>query len=128
MMVHKKSKILIVDDDPLIRDVYSTILKTAGYKEITTAKNGKEGLELTNEQKPDLVILDIIMPEVDGMAFLKKYNPSNHPETKVIVLSNSATSDNITAAFRLGVKHYLVKTDLKPRDVERVVLEVLKEQ
>jgi YesN/AraC family two-component response regulator len=121
----KKESILIIDDDPLIRDVYSTILKDAGYKDVTTAKNGKEGLKKVSNKSPGLIILDIIMPEVDGMEFLKEYNPDNHPETKIIVLSNSATSDNITTAFRMGVTHYLVKTDLKPHDIKRVVLEVL---
>jgi YesN/AraC family two-component response regulator len=123
----KGPNILIIDDDPLIRDVYGTILKDAGYNRVTTAKNGAEGLKQVAKQSPDLVLLDIIMPEVDGMMFLKQYNPDNHPETKIIVLSNSATSDNITTAFRLGVTHYLVKTDLKPRDVKRVVLEILEE-
>jgi YesN/AraC family two-component response regulator len=123
-----KPNILIIDDDPLIRDVYTTILRDAGYGQVITAKNGAEGLEKIAKQKPDLIILDIIMPEVDGISFLEKYNPDTHPETKIIVLSNSATSDNITTAFRLGVTHYLVKTDLKPRDVKRVVLEVLEEK
>ena len=120
-----KYKILIIDDDPIIRKAYATILKAAGYAKVTTAENGKEGLRQAKKLQPDLIIVDIVMPEVDGIMFLRKFQPESHPETKIIVLSSSATSRNVTEAFRLGVRHYIVKTDLKPRDVRDVIYGIL---
>jgi DNA-binding response OmpR family regulator len=67
--ISMKDKILVVDDDEGLRDLYGEVLEEEGY-EVLTAKNGKEALQKVEKEKPDLVVLDIVMPKMDGMEAL----------------------------------------------------------
>lgn len=115
-----KKKVLIIEDDPLVTQAYKTIIASAGH-EVFVATDGQEGLKAANELKPSLIILDILMPVMDGIEFLKQYEPKKHPETKIVILSNSASADSLKEALSLGATEYMIKSDVKPESIKTVV-------
>lgn len=120
------SKILIVDDEEAILLMYSEKLKTAGH-EILTANDGKEGLKIAQKEKPDLIFLDIIMPQVNGLDVLKELK--NNPDTKdipVFLLTNLPEDATGSKARELGVTGYLVKAQVEPAKLEEIIKEALK--
>lgn len=113
-------KVLIVDDDKLILKFYKAIVAAEGYQ-IKTAEDGQEALSVAAEFKPDLIILDILMPVMNGMNFLRNFDCSRHPETKVVIFSNSASADNLEEALKLGAVEFKIKSDIKPYDIKNLV-------
>jgi len=101
--------ILIVDDEPIIRQLFKTVLEHQGHT-ILTASNGREALEILREQVPDLVLLDLMMPQMDGISFLRHIR--RHDDWAAIpVVIMSAVSDKrqISDAGSLGVRDYVLK-------------------
>jgi len=113
------AKILIADDSAFMRKMLKDILTTAGHKDFIEAGNGKETLEQYEKEKPDLVLLDIIMPEVDGMEVLEKL--SKFDIKKVIIVSAVGQEKMKDKAKALGAEHYIVKPFQ-----EKEILEVTK--
>jgi DNA-binding response OmpR family regulator len=111
-MVDTKKKILIVDDERAILKVLSIKLKISGY-DVTTALSGEEALELVNSAKPDIMLLDVIMPGVDGFEVLQKLRPTY--QVPVIVLS--VRPENAQKALSLGANDFIAK----PLDVDDLV-------
>lgn len=112
-----KKHILLVEDDVFMIDILANELAAAGFA-VTVAKTGKEGVEKYEEAKPDLIILDIILPDQDGFETLRQIR--RKPEgsgAKVIILSNIAEGPNMEEAKRLGVLDYLVKANLSLVDI-----------
>jgi len=110
-------KILLIEDEDIIVELLSKKLSQENY-ELYLAKNGREGLEKMNVVKPDLVLLDIIMPEMDGFEFLEKI--SQNTELKnipVIIISNSGQPVELNRAKNLGAKDWLIKTKFNPQEV-----------
>jgi len=103
----KESKILVVDDDPVIRNALFEFLSSRGYQ-VSLAQNGKEGVMKFQEAEPELVILDLIMPEMDGVEALEKIREID-PEAKVIVLTGYGTDEQIARLKELGVTDILRK-------------------
>lgn len=108
-------RILVVDDDQYIRDVYCEILEGEKY-EVETAVDGQEGLLKAQEGGFDLILLDAMMPKVDGLGFLKelKENPPKTPNGPIILLTNLAHDKVIDEALENGAKSYLIKSDMNP--------------
>lgn len=107
-------KILLVDDDMFIRDLYEELLRDEGY-EMTTAKDGQEGLDKIRAGKFDLILLDVMMPKVDGLNLLKQLtNEEKKNNGPVILLTNLANDPIIKQAMELGAKNYLLKSDITP--------------
>ena len=108
-----KGNILIVDDDSLIIRMYQKKLSTDGYT-VATAFNGEEAMVEVQKQKPDLILLDVMMPKMNGVETLKALKEK--PETKdipVIILTNLGDSeDDVTRAKQLGALDYLVKAEI----------------
>ncbi len=102
-------KILIVDDEPNILLSLEFLMKKQGY-DVFIARDGKEALSSINQEKPDVVILDIMMPEVDGYEVCKHVK-ENHlfQDTKVIFLSAKAKDNDIELGYQLGADLYLTK-------------------
>jgi CheY-like chemotaxis protein len=110
-------KILIVEDEEIIRDLLKGRLAKEGY-EVVAAEDGVEGLEKLSKDKPDLVILDVIMPRMGGFEVMEKMNED--PELKkipIVVVSNSGQPVELNKAKELGAKDWLIKTEFDPREV-----------
>lgn len=112
-----KKKILIVEDEPSLLEMYKLYFERAGY-EVIISENGLNTLDVAIEKKPNLILLDILMPKVDGWEVLKQLK--SDPETKlipVIVFSNLAQSDEIQKGLDLGADEYLIKSNLTPKEL-----------
>lgn len=110
-------KILIIDDDQMLIDVWSMVLKKEGY-EITTASTGHEGYELAKSQQPNFILLDQIMPDIKGnevLALLKQ-----DPQTSsipVAMASNYSENDLMQEAIQKGAVDYILKYQIDPQDL-----------
>jgi DNA-binding response OmpR family regulator len=113
--------ILLLEDNKALRLIIRKGLEKAGY-EVKTAENGKEGLKILNEETPDLIISDIIMPEMDGFEFLKKIR-KKHPLIPFTFLTVKSNLDDYEKGYELGATDYLTK----PFDVD-ILLEKVKKR
>lgn len=119
-------KILFIEDEPALQNALSETLKREGY-EIVSALDGEIGLQMVTRDKPDLILLDLILPKTDGFEVLKKLK--ENPETAhipVIILSNLEGSRDVERALALGATTYLVKTNYKLEEVVEKIRRVLK--
>lgn len=122
----KKYKILLIEDEPGQALAISSALSSAGY-EIASAGDGKEGLEKAKDEAPDLILLDIVLPKMDGVAVLKELK--KNPQTKeipVIILTNLATGETMRETMEAGSSDYLVKTDYTLEELAGKVKQALK--
>lgn len=119
-------KVLIVDDDAYLRDLYEEVLKEAGY-EITTAVDGEEGAGKLQAGGFDLTLLDVMMPKLDGLGVLKKLQqaPPTTPNGPILLLTNLAQDPIIAEATQLGAKSYIIKADITPDQLIEKVKEYL---
>lgn len=106
-------KILIVEDEDLLRESYRIIISTEPY-DVDIAKNGQEALDKCAEKTYDLILLDLMMPVMDGIGFLERFD---NPSTKVIILSNLSSGDVLDQALKLGAESNVVKASLSPREL-----------
>jgi DNA-binding response OmpR family regulator len=110
-------KILIVDDEEILRKIYSDRLTFEGFT-VETASDGEEALAKIRTSAPNLVLLDILMPKLNGLQVLEQINTdATLKAIPVIVLSNVANDDNIKKALSLGAKDYLLKTNFSPNEI-----------
>lgn len=122
-----KYTILIVEDEPTLASAYKVLLEQAGYN-VVSAYNGEEALEKTKDKDPDLILLDLRMPVMDGVAFLSEYKlKEKHPGVKVIVFSNYDMQEEIDEAYRLGADRYVLKAWASPKEILQLVKNTLKE-
>lgn len=116
-----KPSILVVEDDIALNDAYKTILSTAGYPTVT-AFNGEEALIAVKKQDPDIIFLDLRMPVMDGIAFLKAYHPkTKHPHVKIVVFSNYDMQREVDEAYQLGAERYVLKAWASPKELIKIV-------
>ncbi|MCL5017149.1 MAG: response regulator [Patescibacteria group bacterium] len=121
MSNENKKKVLIVevveDDAPLL-SVLSERFKGEGYN-VITAMTGEDGLDLALKNKPDLIVLDIVMPKMDGLTMFRKLRQDSWgKKAKVVLLTNLSADDRITKAVtELEPSYYLIKTDWKLDDI-----------
>lgn len=108
-------KILVVDDSSFMRNSLKTMLEKLGYSVVGTAENGVEAVAKFRDLKPDVVTLDIIMPQMGGVQGLKLLKSVN-PNAVVVMVSSMADRDSITECLKAGATHYL----LKPFDEAKV--------
>ncbi len=118
-------KILLVEDEDLIIKILEKKLSEKGY-EVLLSRNGKEGLEAMKKEKPDLVLMDIVMPKLNGLETMEAMN--NDPELKelpVIIISNSGEPVEIERVKELGAKDWLIKTEFDPQEIiEKVIKQI----
>jgi len=110
-------KIFIVEDDKFLRELMSEELQREGFS-VASAIDGEEGLEKIPQEIPDLVLLDLILPGIDGFEVLKKIkeNPAIS-KIPVIILSNLGQQDNLDKGMSLGAADYLIKAHYTPREI-----------
>lgn len=121
----KKAKILIVEDEQSLNEAYQMVLESEGY-EIHAAYDGEQALKITEKIEPDLILLDLRMPKVGGIEFLKQYEASTkHPNVKIVIFSNLDTQKEIEEAYKLGAQKYILKAWASPKELVRLVEEIL---
>lgn len=127
-MTQKTKSILlveIVEDDKLLQSILAEQLEKSGFK-VITAKDGEKGLELALNDHPDLVLLDIIMPNMDGITMLKKLREDKRGKNiPVVVLSNLSNPETIAEALMGQAFDYMVKAHCEPKDIVNKVKEKL---
>jgi DNA-binding response OmpR family regulator len=118
-----KGKILIIEDDRFLRELMVRKLKMENL-EVVEAEDGAEGLKKIKEEKPDLVLLDLILPEMDGFEVLEqKRKDEEIKNIPVIILSNLGQKEEIDRGLQLGAKDFLVKAHFSPSEiVEKIKL------
>jgi DNA-binding NarL/FixJ family response regulator len=109
-------RILVVDDHPLTRDALASLLTQGGFDVVGEAADGAEALDLAHKLQPDLVLLDLSMPGLDGLAALPRLRAAA-PGCEVVVLTASGTEENLLAAIRGGAAGYLLKSEPPERIV-----------
>ena len=120
-----KKKILLVEDEEMLVDLYTDAFLMAGY-EIISSKSSEEGLQAARREKPDLILLDILLPEENGITFLRRMRKD--PELAgmtVVATSNYDEAEVKKEAFSLGVKDYLIKAYFTPRELIEAVKKYL---
>lgn len=121
MYYRNMSKIAIIEDDAAISQMYRIKFETEGY-DVDTAENGKLGLELIDKMKPDMVLLDLMMPEMNGDEMLQKLRKTAFgSDVKVIILTNMGESEAPAIIKELGVLAFIVKANMTPRQVADLV-------
>ncbi len=114
--------ILIVEDDATLNEAYETLLHQVGGYKVLVASNGQEALKVVAKTEPDLIFLDLRMPVMSGLEFLKKYDKSKkHPDVKIIVFSNYDMQKEIDEAYKLGADRYVLKAWASPKELLRIV-------
>ena len=122
-----KLKVLIVEDDKDLSDAYEIILNSSGY-DVLTAANGEEGLRVIGEDgDPDVIFLDLRMPVMDGIGFLKEFKPEQHDKTTIVVFSNYDAQKEVDEAFELGADRYVLKAKASPRALVKIVENIASE-
>jgi DNA-binding response OmpR family regulator len=101
------AKILIIDDEQGIRDLLDTLLRRKGY-DVVLAESGWKGLEYFRRERPDVIVLDLKMPEMDGLTVLRQIR-SLDPKTPVIILTGAGTAETEQRVRALGVTEYVEK-------------------
>jgi DNA-binding response OmpR family regulator len=123
-----KAKILFIEDDITLVKMYERKFVSDGY-DVVVAYDGLEGLEKATKEKADLILLDIMLPKLDGLALFKKLRSQPRTfTTPVILLTNFGQEDAVFECFKLGAVDYLVKTDVTPQQVVKKVENFLAEQ
>lgn len=116
-----KYKVAIVEDDQAIAMMYRMKFESEGY-DVETAANGKLGLALAEEMKPDIILLDLMMPEMTGEEMLEALRATTWgKDIKVIILTNSGQEQAPPKIKELGVEAYIVKAEMTPRQVAELV-------
>lgn len=126
MPTHNQNKILLVEDDPMVVRMYQRKLEKEGFK-VNLAFNGEEGLEALKKEKPDLILLDIMMPKMNGIEMLKKVKAdSGTRDIPVVILTNLGDRpEDVEKCKELGAEDYWVKANVSLKEVVERIKEIL---
>jgi len=108
------ARVLVVDDHPLTRDALGALLRSHGFELVGLAADGEEAIRAAAETQPDVILLDLLMPGLDGLSALPRLREAA-PACEVVVLTASGTEENLLAAIRGGAAGYLLKTESPDR-------------
>lgn len=121
----EKKKILIIEDDSILQKALQEFLIAEGF-ETLSALDGEEGVKIGKEKKPDLILLDIILPKMDGYEVLKAMKSDESTKNiPIILLTNLGSLNDVEKALGLGATTYLIKADYKLEEVAKKIKEVL---
>ena len=121
----KKKKILLVEDDVFVCDVYQTKLNQEKF-EVILAENGIKAIEKLKKDVPDLVLLDIVMPYMDGREVLEKMKADDRlKDIPIIILTNLSQKDEVEELMEKGADDYLIKSHFTPSEVSRKIKNLL---
>ena len=122
--MNEAKKILVIDDDQMLLKLLSSELEKIGFV-VDVALDGEEGLRKVRDVRPDVILLDIVLPKLDGMSMLKKLKQD--PQTAsipVVMLTNLQTNESVAEAVEAGSAEYLVKVHYTPEDICKKVKEM----
>lgn len=115
------AKILVLEDNERINQAYQLILQKEGHN-VRVAFDGQEGLEKAAEEEPDIILLDLDMPRMDGLEFLRNYDVrGKHKNVKVVIMSNLDKDKEVEEALRLGAYKYILKAHASPRQLATLI-------
>lgn len=119
-------KILIVEDDKFLRELISQKLQKEGY-DITEAVDGEEGVKKSRDSKPDLILLDLILPGIDGFEVLSRVKEDAESKSvPVIILSNLGQKEDVERGMKLGAVDFLIKAHFTPGEIIEKIKTILK--
>ncbi len=117
--------ILLVEDDSFLVDIYLTKLKEIGFS-VKTAADGEECLKKIEEEVPDILLLDIVLPHIDGWEILRKLKKSDkYNKVKVVIISNLGQEEEVKKGLKLGAEKYLIKAHYTPSEVVEEIRKIL---
>jgi DNA-binding response OmpR family regulator len=122
----QNSKLLVIEDDQYLADIYATKLKLEGF-DVEIANDGKTGVEMAKKMLPELILLDILLPSMDGFSVLRALKANE--ETKditVVMLTNLNSPEDVKKGMELGAVDYMVKAHYVPTDIVNKVRSILK--
>ena len=123
---HMAKSILLVEDDPFLTEIYKTKLKEIGYS-VELAFDGEEAMRKIKEKVPDLVLLDIVLPNLDGWEILRKIKKDEDLKgLKVVILSNLGQMKEVEKGLKLGAEKYLIKARYSPSEIVAEIRKILK--
>lgn len=124
-MPEKKIKIGLVEDDKFLSKMYQSKLSMEGF-EVLAAYDGQEGLEMVKADKPDIVLLDLVLPKLEGWDVLKSLKDDlDTKDIPVIILSNLGQEEDVRKGQALGAADYLIKAHFIPKEVIEKILTIL---
>ena len=124
-MEKNKTHVLLVEDDLFLAGIYQKKFEMEGYK-VTLAENGEKGLVEAKKKHPDIILLDILLPKLDGFAVLEQLKgDAATKDTPVILLTNLGQKDDVEKGLETGAADYLIKAHFKPSEVLEKVIKVL---
>lgn len=120
------ANILIVEDDKVLNNAYKLILEREGHT-VKTAFDGQQALDILDEYKPKVILLDLLMPNVGGITFLERFDlEHSHADVKVVVLSNMGDEKLVDKARELGAYKYIVKAHTSPAQLSIIINHLIK--
>ncbi|MCK4501266.1 response regulator [Candidatus Babeliales bacterium] len=124
MAFNKKIKILIIEDDNFLSGFYSKKLSDENY-EVFSAFDGEKGVKIAKEKKPDLILLDLILPKMSGFDVIEKLKSGDCKDIPIVLLTNLSEKENIERALSLGVEDYLIKVYFTPSEIVEKIKKIL---
>lgn len=118
------ARILVVEDERDLNAAYQLILKRAGHT-VDSALNGQDALKVAETFKPDLILLDLLMPIMGGLEFLKHYDLDKKSNVKVLIFTNMENSPEVNEAYNLGATRCIIKSWTAPQSLAKVIDDVL---
>ena len=120
-----KRKVLIIEDDIALYNMYSTELSLKGY-EVLNVSDGSKAFEEAKKEKPDLVLLDVMLPQKNGLAILEELKSNEDTrDIRVVMLTNYGTDENISKAVELGAEDYIMKYNIVHSELSSKVNAIL---
>jgi DNA-binding response OmpR family regulator len=118
-------KIMIVDDDPMICDIYQKKFSEQGFG-VFVANSGEQALEIAKKEKIDLVLLDLLIPRMDGFEVIKRLRSGDYgKDIKIIVSSNLSEKSNLDRAFELGANDFIIKAQFTPSELVEKIKKII---
>ncbi len=125
-MSNQKTKILLIEDDPFLLSMYATKFESENFK-VIIAEDGEKGLKLAAREMPSIILLDILLPKMDGFEVLKELKSNKATDhIPVILLTNLSQQNEIEQGLSMGAENYLIKAHFMPSEVVEKIKKVLR--